>query len=76
MMSLYAMIAAAVGVLGSVIVAYFAGGRSVKYKRDAQDAKASLDAEINRRKLDDEIDQDTNLASRARRIGLRGPGTK
>lgn len=61
---------AIIGVIVSVAVSYFLGGKSAKDKLDAKQSKASLDAEINRSKLDAEIDQDDNLAARARRSGL------
>ena len=76
MTRLYAILGAIGAVVAAIFAAFTMGGRSAKHKRDAQDAKASLDAEINRRKLDDDIDQDTDLAARARRVGLRGPGAE
>lgn len=72
-MSLSAIAAIIISLIGSWAGVYFLGGRNAKAKLDAKQSKASLDAEINRSKLDAEIDQDDDLAARARRSGLRGP---
>lgn len=70
MTRLYAILAAIGGAIVAALAFLKMGEVSADNRRDARDAKANLDAEINRRKLDDEIDQDTDLAARARRSGL------
>lgn len=76
MTRLYAILGAIGATVAAVFAAFFMGGKNAKAKLDAKQSKASLDAEINRSKLDAEIDQDDDLAARARRSGLRGPGTE
>ena len=57
-------------VIAAIVVAFATGSRFTSNKRDALDAKAARAADENRRKLDNEIDQDVDLAARARRSGL------
>ena len=57
-------------VIAAIVVAFATGSRFTSNKRDARDAKAARAADENRRKLDNEIDQDVDLAARARRSGL------
>ena len=57
-------------VIAAIVIAFVTGSRSTSNKRDARDAKAARAADENRRKLDNEIDQDVDLAARARRSGL------
>lgn len=72
-MDLYAILGGAGALIVSILGAFFWGGRSATNKRDAQDARRALDAEQKRRKLDDEIADDTDLVARAKRSGIVRP---
>jgi hypothetical protein len=53
----------------------YAKGRSdANLRNEVEAARASIEAERKRRDLDDQIAADTDLADRARRIGLVRPG--
>lgn len=69
-MTLWALLGGIGTVIAAIVVAFATGSRFTGNKRDARDAKAARVADENRRKLDNEIDQDVDLAARARRSGL------
>lgn len=69
-MTLYAIIGGIVAAIGGMILSFLMGSRSANRKRDADQSEASLDAELKRRKLDDEINADPDLVERARNSGL------
>lgn len=69
-MTLYAILGSVVSVIVAIVGAFIWGGKSANRKKEARETEASLQAEFNRRKLDDEIAQDTDLATRARNAGL------
>ena len=70
MTTLWALLGGIGTVIAAIVIAFVTGSQSTSNKRDARDAKAARAADENRRKLDNEIDQDVDLAARARRSGI------
>ena len=69
-LTVWALLGGIGSVIAAIVIAFVTGSRSTSNKRDARDAKAARAADENRRKLDNEIDQDVDLAARARRSGI------
>jgi hypothetical protein len=67
---------AALAAIGTVVGAYLKGGSNAKAKQEAADAKAAAKAHEDRRRIEDDIEQDDDLAGRARRAGVVRPGSE
>jgi hypothetical protein len=61
---------AALAAIGTVVGAYIKGGSNAKAKQETASAKAAAQAHEDRRRIEDDIDQDDDLAGRARRAGI------
>lgn len=68
--SIWGAVVFVAALFGIVMAAVRAGARKERDADDLRDTGAALDAERKREALDDEINQDTDLADRARRAGL------
>ena len=60
-------------ILASLAGAFFAGRRGAQNKSALDAAERAVKAEGTRRKVEDEIADDPDLAARARRVGLVRP---
>lgn len=70
---LEAILAVIVAVVAAFGLGRWQGGRRARERREADDARAGVEAETQRRRIEDDIDQDIDLAGRARRSGVVRP---
>jgi hypothetical protein len=59
--------------LWAPLAGYFKGRHDARVKAELDAARAAMRAEAKRRRIEDDIAQDTDLAARARRIGMQRP---
>ena len=73
---LWPYLIAALGAIATVAGAYLKGRSDTKAKAETANAKAAAQAHDDRRRIEDDIDQDDDLAGRARRAGIVRPGSE